>query len=435
MRTTALRLYGKRDLRLESFDLPEIRDDEILASVVTNSICMSDYKAVVQGAEHKRVTKDIAVRPIIIGHEQCGTILKVGDRWKDRCAVGQKYSIQPAVNIPGRESEAVGYSYPYVGGDATRIVIAPEIIERDCLIPYAGDSFFKASLSEPVACILAALKSQYHVRPNEYRHEMGIKVDGRVAILGGGGPMGLEFLDLLLHGTRRPSQIVLTDVDQAKLDRAEVLFPSNEAFRKGTRLSYINVSGARATEDLLTFSDGKGFDDVFVLVPNAAVTEQASAILGVDGCLNFFTGPTNETFTAPLNYYKVHYHGHHVIGSVGSTTDDMVEALELIGSGSINPALMITHIGGLDAAAEAILDLPNIPGGKKLIYTGISLPLVSLEEILSRRTTQPLFLGLAAILEGSGGLWSREAEDYLLSHAELIDGRHRDDFSPMSRIS
>ena len=36
MQTTALRLYGKCDLRLESFDLPEMQEDEILATVVTD---------------------------------------------------------------------------------------------------------------------------------------------------------------------------------------------------------------------------------------------------------------------------------------------------------------------------------------------------------------------------------------------------------------
>lgn len=40
MKTTALRLYGKRDLRLETFDLPEMQEDEILATVVTDSLCL-----------------------------------------------------------------------------------------------------------------------------------------------------------------------------------------------------------------------------------------------------------------------------------------------------------------------------------------------------------------------------------------------------------
>ncbi|GCV34918.1 L-sorbose 1-phosphate dehydrogenase [Escherichia coli] len=37
MTTTALRLYGKRDLRPETFYLPEMPEDEVLATVVTAS--------------------------------------------------------------------------------------------------------------------------------------------------------------------------------------------------------------------------------------------------------------------------------------------------------------------------------------------------------------------------------------------------------------
>ena len=51
MKTTAVRLYGKNDLRLETFDLPEIKDDEILAKIVSDSLCMSSYKAAIQGPD------------------------------------------------------------------------------------------------------------------------------------------------------------------------------------------------------------------------------------------------------------------------------------------------------------------------------------------------------------------------------------------------
>ena len=53
MKTKALRLYGAKDLRTEEFELPEITDDEILAEVISDSICMSSYKATSQGADHK----------------------------------------------------------------------------------------------------------------------------------------------------------------------------------------------------------------------------------------------------------------------------------------------------------------------------------------------------------------------------------------------
>ena len=74
MKTKAVRIYGKKDLRLEEFELPELKDDEILASVISDSICMSSHKAALQGADHKRVPDDIHINPTIIGHEFAGVI-------------------------------------------------------------------------------------------------------------------------------------------------------------------------------------------------------------------------------------------------------------------------------------------------------------------------------------------------------------------------
>ena len=66
MKTKAVRLYGKEDLRLEEFELPAMKEDEILAKVVSDSICMSSYKSSHQGTDHKRVPNDIAEHPTII---------------------------------------------------------------------------------------------------------------------------------------------------------------------------------------------------------------------------------------------------------------------------------------------------------------------------------------------------------------------------------
>ena len=65
MKTTAVRLYGANDLRVETFDLPEITDDEILFRVISDSQCASTYKAVKQGVNHKRVPPDVAENPIM----------------------------------------------------------------------------------------------------------------------------------------------------------------------------------------------------------------------------------------------------------------------------------------------------------------------------------------------------------------------------------
>ena len=85
-----------------------------------------------------------------------------------------------------------------------------------------------------------------------------------------------------------------------------------------------------------------------------------------------------------MNFYEVHYGSTHVMGTTGGNTADEVESLELTAAGRIDPAVMVTHIGGLDAAAETTLNLPKIPGGKKLIYTHISMPLTALTDLRAK---------------------------------------------------
>ena len=41
MKTKAVRLYGEKDLRLEEFELPFIKDGEILIKIISDSACMS----------------------------------------------------------------------------------------------------------------------------------------------------------------------------------------------------------------------------------------------------------------------------------------------------------------------------------------------------------------------------------------------------------
>ena len=422
MHTKAVRLYGKKDLRLESFELPPLQDGEILARIVSDSICMSSYKAAVQGADHKRVPSDIATRPVIIGHEFCGEILEVTPKWAGQFRPGDRFSIQPALNDPANVYAAPGYTFPNIGGAATHIVIPDIVMSRGCLLRYGGDAFFHGSLAEPMSCIVGGFHVNYHTEPGSYVHKMGIVPDGAMALLAGAGPMGLGAVDYAIHHQNRPALLVVTDIDADRLARAASVYPPERALEKGVRLVYLDTSGVMDVPALLkSHNGGRGFDDVYVYAPVPSLVETASALLGYDGCLNFFAGPVDPAFSARFNFYDVHYNAVHVAGNSGGNTDDLVESLELMASGAIDPAAMITHIGGLDCVVETTLNLPHIPGGKKLIYTQISLPLTPLAELRTRASGNPMFGPLADIVEQRGGLWSVEAERYLLAHARPID--------------
>jgi len=171
---------------------------------------------------------------------------------------------------------------------------------------------------------------------------------------------------------------------------------------------------------LKELNGGKLYDDVFVFAPVRPVIEMGDRLLGMDGCLNFFAGPTDPAFSATLNFYDVHYASHHIVGTSGGNTDDMIEALDMMAQGKLNPVSMITHIGGLDSVAKTTLELDKIPGGKKLIYTHKQLPLTAIADFEEKGKTDPFFAELGKICAKTKGLWSKEAEDYLLKHAKEI---------------
>ncbi|MDX9724759.1 MAG: zinc-binding dehydrogenase [Bacteroidales bacterium] len=420
MKTKAVRIYGKKDLRLEEFELPPIGEDEILARVVSDSICMSSHKAALQGEEHKRIPDDINVNPTIIGHEFSGVILEVGNKWKNKFSPGQKFSIQPAMAQTG-SLDAPGYSFRFIGGDATHIIIPDIVMETDSLLPYEGEAFYPASLSEPMSCIVGAFHACYHVPPGTCNHIMGIREGGNMAILAGVGPMGLGAIDYAINQNRKPGLLVVTDIDDSRLARAACLFPPEKALREGVRLVYVNTGlNPDPVKHLRDLTGNKGFDDVFVFAPVRQVVEQGDALLGFDGCLNFFAGPTDPEFRAEFNFYNVHYAFTHIVGTSGGNTDDMRESLRLMADGRINPAVMITHVGGLDAVPETTLNLPRIPGGKKLIYTNISMPLVSLYKLGEHGKTDPFYAGLHEIVSANDYIWNPEAERYLLTYGRPI---------------
>ena len=413
-------MYGKKDLRMEEFELPQLRDNEILAKVVSDSLCMSSYKASSQGTDHKRIPDDVAENPIIIGHEFAGELMEVGSKWAHKFKAGDKFSIQPALYYedgPVGILSAPGYSYKFIGGDATYVIIPNEVMAKDCLLAYQGEGYYPASLAEPLSCVIGAMHANYHTTPGSYKHSMEIVDGGKMAILAGVGPMGLAAINYVLRREdRKPSLLVVTDVDQTRLDRAASIYTVEFAASRGIDLKYINTGKmGNPAEELKMISGDSGYDDVFVFAPVKPVVEQGDAILAFDGCLNFFAGPSDPNFSAMFNFYNVHYSYTHIVGTSGGNNDDMVEALDIMSKG-LDPAGLITHIGGLNAVIEATNHLPEIPGGKKLIYTHIDMPLTPISDFAKLGEKDAFFKNLAEICDKNLGLWSVEAEAFLLAN-------------------
>ena len=417
MQVKGVRLYAKDDIRLEEFELPEIKDDEILVKVMSDSICMSTWKMVKQGADHKRVPADVADHPIIIGHEFAGDIVKVGKKWQDKFKPGQKFAQQPA--IPG-QAESPGYSYTECGGAATYCIFPNDIIEAGCLWTHEGDSYFESSVAEPMCCVICGYKTYYHVK-DRYEHVMGTKAGGSIAILGGCGPMGLGAVSYALAIENKPAKVIVTDIDDTKLARANEVISVEEAKEKGVELIYVNtakmddpVNGLKALS-----VDGKGFDDVFIFAPNEEMVTYGVKMLAFDGCLNFFSGPADQEFSSRVNFYNIHYNSTHFVGTSGGNTEDMKQSIELIESKTVNVAKIATHILGLDHEVETTKALPQLEGTKKIVYTHKKFPLTEVDKF-DENSDDEYIRELKSIVERNGNLWSAEAERYFIQNAPEI---------------
>lgn len=418
MNTKAVRIYGVKDLRLEEFELPAMRDDEMEARIVTDSLCMSTYKVSNQGEKHKKLPNDLKNHPVIMGHEFCGVITKVGEKWKHLYKPGDRFVAQP--NLGRADTFSLGYSFPYVGGEATNVVIMNEAIEKGCLLPYKGEGFFEGALVEPLSCIVAGFKANFHLRDrNDYDHTMGIKEGGALAILGGTGPMGFLAIDYAIHNDRRPKHLVVTGRTQSKLDMAKRLYPVEEAAKYGVTLTYVLTADEDdIVEELKALTpDAKGFDDIFLMAAKERLVTQAEQLLAYDGCLNFFAGPADSKFASTINFYNIHYNATHFVGTSGSNTQDMKDAIALIENKTVNVAKIATHIMGLNHVCESILNLPKMPGGKKIVYSGKEFPVT---DVSAFGENNELEKHLKELVDAHDGLWNAEAEQYFLEHAKDI---------------
>ena len=418
MKTKAVRIYGVKDLRLEEFELPAMGEDEIQARIVTDSLCMSTYKVANQGAKHKKLPDDLAQNPVVMGHEFCGIIEVVGKKWQHLYQPGDRFVAQP--NLGRADTFSLGYSFPYVGGEATKVIFMNEAMEKGCLLPYKGDSFFEGALVEPLSCIIAGFKANFHLRDrNDYDHVMGIREHGAMAVLGGTGPMGSLAIDYAVHGERKPSVLVVTGSTPEKLARSKELYPVEEASAQGIELHYVlTPKGSDFVEELKALTPGKkGFDDIFLMAAQEDMVTKAEALLAGDGCLNFFAGPADSGFSARINFYNLHYNATHFVGTSGSNTQDMKDAIACIEQKTVNLAKIATHVMGLNDVCESILKIPELPGGKKIVYSQKNYPITDVQEFSGSGAMEAV---LKEIVERHNGLWSAEAEAYFLENCPDI---------------
>lgn len=227
-------------------------------------------------------------------------------------------------------------------------------------------------------------------------------------IIGAAGPIGQMHIQRALRMANGPSVIFATDIDDRRL--AVLRARCADLARKDVRLILLNVAGVQPDALAQAVSDatsGQGFDDIVVLAPSAAVTEQASGFLAPGGVLNIFAGVARGTM-ARIDYGLI-CNECRIYGSSGSRTRDLGDTVAMAASGEISPNQSVAAVGSLAAMWDGVAAVKEgRVSGRVVIFPQIEdMPLTELPALRE---------SLASVhrLLGPGETWTKEAEAELL---------------------
>jgi hypothetical protein len=222
----------------------------------------------------------------------------------------------------------------------------------------------------------------------------------RILIVGAAGPMGQMHVLRNVCSGADGLRIVATDFDQQRLDvlagKAGPL-----AAAHGVALECLNPN-AQAPEG--------PFDYVAIMAPVPELVDQALAACAPGGRVNLFAG-IPASVRHPIDLEACIDRRCHLIGTSGSTIEDMKIVLGKLQAGRLDTNFSVDAVSGMAGAADGMAAVEHRTlAGKIVVYPQLhDLPLVPLAEMPERLPS------VAARLDR--GVWTKAAEDELLRSA------------------
>jgi threonine dehydrogenase-like Zn-dependent dehydrogenase len=372
MRAVVLAGRGRDALAVRTVAVPEPGPGELLCRVDAAGICTSVNKLIDQGSEHPLMHGwDPAVHPLVVGDEGAVTVAAVGADLAVRYSPGDRFSVQPAVDLaPIRHLEryrdgargvgkiAVGYTLP--GLLAEYVLIGPEVLAAGCLLPLPGGhgqapntlAAAHAAIAEPISCVISSHAHHLHLSqpdPGAPRGATSGLRPGGVVVIVGAGPMGGMHVDVAIAA--RPRGIVVTTRRTERLRWVRETF-GRRAAEAGIRLETVTAGEGDLEAVVARLTEGHGADDVIVTVADRTVVEAAQRLLARFGVLDLFAGlPPGQELVA-VDGRLVHYREVNLTGSSGGGPWDLAEALRFMVAGRIDAGVHLGHVGDLEHAPQ-----------------------------------------------------------------------------------
>lgn len=336
---------GLQEMTVTGVPTPQLDGYSALLKVESCAVCGSDLRILESG-------NDRVQYPAIIGHEMSGKIVEIADgvqRFKlgDRVAIG--------ADVPCGECDTCrdgdgnmcdinfAMGYQFAGGFAEYCLLNETVLKHGpvTVIPDSL-SYDEAALAEPLACCLNGLERIRFAK-------------GQSVLIIGSGPIGI--LLALTAKAMGASKTLLADLSNDRLNQA-----------RGFNIDHLlHTADQSLIEQVLTILP-QGVDSAFTACPSPAAQQEALPCLAKRGALNYFGGLAKGSDPILVDSNLVHYKELIITGSHGSTPKQHAAAIELIASGKIPAAELITHRFPLSKVQEAFDTVKEKKGLKVMVH-------------------------------------------------------------------
>ena len=331
----ALVLEKAKELSLRNIEIPEtLGPHDVRIKLHTVGVCGSD----VHYYETGRIGPFVVEAPMVLGHEAAGTIIEGGSEVKN-LKLGDRVCMEPGIPDPNGKATRLGmynldpavrfWATPPIHG-----VLRPTVVHPAAFTFKLPDnvSFAEGALVEPLAVGMhSATKAR--IKP------------GDIAVVMGAGPIGMvTILSALAGGC---GQVIVTDVDQPKLDLAATLGP----------VTPVNVSKESLVDVVNKMTDDWGADIVFEASGNERAAASVFEPLAPGGCVIYIGMPGNtiayDVVAAQIKEARVEH--------IFRYAHVYPKALSLMGGGRLDVKPLITDKFDFAHSVEAFEFASHMP--------------------------------------------------------------------------
>jgi L-iditol 2-dehydrogenase len=226
------------------------------------------------------------------------------------------------------------------------LLVPAKVLAVDGVNRIAGGlSFAEASVAEPLSCVING------------QEQAGVG-EGQTVVVVGAGPIGC--LHVRLARARGAARVFLVELSRRRLALAAGLVAPDEA---------IAAEASGTVEAVRKLTGGRGADVIIVAAASGRAQEDALQMAARRGTVSFFGGLPKDRPTITCDANIVHYREVGIVGANGSSPGHNRQALELIASGAVPVADLITHRLPLERAIEGIHTVTRGEGIKVTIET------------------------------------------------------------------